>query len=631
MPSRLRAALAEQLDVAEVDAEERLEVAAAVLDEVVGVRGRLRGDVDSRRRKDEHAVVAQDTCHVREECASVGQVLERLERADDVEAAVAEAQRLEIVHEELHVRPGVSRACIGDRVLAEVDSDHLSGLGGEERTAVTDTTGRVEHPLACAERQREPITLLVDRERPRGGFVRNDALGVGHGETVSWAVVGVIRRLPLDAAAAVLIPVTVVLFAFGSSSAQELLRIGGPGRWIALLALAAVALSRLALLSPRPRSLPAAWLAAAAFVAVGVDSAFWSVDPRLTLSRMFTVGVLFVAAGALALGADDARAAASRVLIGVLGGIAAVAVISIVVLLVSHDDAVLAATGGAGWRFRGVGNNPNTVPMLLCIGLPLAVWQAFERGRRARSLGVALTLLFAGEIAFSGTRGALIAGFGGALATALFVAPSTRHRVAAVAALVALGLVSIALAKIPSPAAAFTTGKPAQAIVPTKGIDAQLVFRLEDEIGSSPAGGYEPPVHRTFLGSSGRVQAWDGALHQGAKRPLAGYGFGTENKVFVDRFSSFEGSFVENSYIGLFLQLGLAGVAAFFALLGALAWSAALVVRSSPPAAAATGVLVAACLIGMTQSGLFSVGNIAAASIWICVLTLPVLARERAA
>jgi len=46
------------------------------------------------------------------------------------------------------------------------------------------------------------------------------------------------------------------------------------------------------------------------------------------------------------------------------------------------------------------------------------------------------------------------------------------------------------------------------------------------------------------------------------------------------------------------------------------------------PAAGAIGVLIAGVLIGGTQSGLLSVGNIAAASVWICVLTLPVLARE---
>ncbi len=118
-------------------------------------------------------------------------------------------------------------------------------------------------------------------------------------------------------------------------------------------------------------------------------------------------------------------------------------------------------------------------------------------------------------------------------------------------------------------------------------------------------------------------------MRQAARRPIGGYGFGTENRVFVDRSYAFEGGFVENTYIGLFLQLGIAGVVVFGVLLGALAWSAVRAVRrDAGPAAAALGVLVATVLIGITQTGLLSVGNIAATSIWICLLTLPLLARE---
>jgi hypothetical protein len=345
------------------------------------------------------------------------------------------------------------------------------------------------------------------------------------------------------------------------------------------------------------------------------------------------VGLVFVTAGALALGSADARVAATRVLVGVLVGIAAVAVLSLVVLVVWHDEAVLAATTGAGWRFRGVGENPNTVPVLLCVGLPLAVWRSFEPVRGALLQGLALVLLFAGEIAFSGSRGALIAAFPGAIVTALLLAPSPRRKLVAALGLVALALTCIAVAKLPQPAQQASTPPvaPGPAPIATKGVGAQPVFRLEDELGFPPLGAYRPPVRRTILGASGRAQAWDGALRQAVRRPVAGYGFGTEERVFVDRFFEFEGKFVENGYIALFLQLGIAGLALFAVLLVALFWSAARLLRRPGPAAAATGVLVAACLIQLAQSGLFSVGNISASSIWICVLTLPVLALDRSA
>jgi O-antigen ligase len=322
------------------------------------------------------------------------------------------------------------------------------------------------------------------------------------------------------------------------------------------------------------------------------------------------------------------------VLGGVLAGIAVVAVASLAVLAVSHGDAVLSATTGAGWRFRGIGQNPNTVPMLLSIGMPIAVWRSLEGPRRLRLTGVALVLLFAGEIAFSGSRGAIIAAFGGAVATALALGRAPGTKLAVSAGLCALALACVALSKLPSPAKVADNPVPQESPArATRGIDAEHVVRLEDEIGFPSSRAYIPPARRTVFGESGRAQAWDGALHQGGKRPIVGYGFGTEDSVFADRFYAFEGGFVENTYLGLFLQLGATGVALLVALLAALAWSAARLVRRSPrggsgPAAAALGVLLAAILIGGTQSGLLSVGNIAASSIWICVLTLPVLARE---
>ena len=443
-----------------------------------------------------------------------------------------------------------------------------------------------------------------------------------------------IRLLPLQAAVDVLLPATIVLFAFGSSSVHGLTRIGGPARWIALLALAGAAVLQAIAHGPRLRPLPVAWLIAAVLVVVGVESALWSVDPRLTVSRVFTVGVLFVAAAALALGSRDARVAAARALKGVLTGIALVALASLVVLAVRRGDAVLSATTGAGWRFRGIGQSPNTVPMLLSIGMPLAVWRSLHGPPRRRWLGVALVLLFAGEIAFSGSRGAVIAGFGVAVATALALGRSVGSKLAVAGGLCALALVCVTLAKLPSPAP--VTDNPASQESPAaapRGIDAEHVVRLEDEIGFPSTRSYIPPAKRTLFGASGRAQAWDGALHQGDERPVSGYGFGTEDSVFADRFYSFEGNFVENSYLGLFLQLGAAGVALLVALLASLAWSAARLVLRFPsggigPAAGAIGVLIAAVLIGGTQSGVLSVGNIAAASIWICVLMLPVLARE---
>jgi hypothetical protein len=242
--------------------------------------------------------------------------------------------------------------------------------------------------------------------------------------------------------------------------------------------------------------------------------------------------------------------------------------------------------------------------------------------------------LFAGEIAFSASRGATLAAFGGAAVTALVLGRSTRSKVALAAGLCVLAVACLRIGKLPDPVAptASAAAPVSRAEARPRGVDAEQVFRLQDEIGFPAAGAYRPPVERTIFGTSGRAQAWQGALQLGADRPLAGYGFGTEDDVFVDRFYSFEAAFVENAYLGLFLQVGAVGLALFVFVLVALAWTAVQVIRGSPrvvvgPAAAAAGVLLAGALIGGTQSGLLAVGNVAAASIWLCVLQLPALGR----
>ena len=51
--------------------------------------------------------------------------------------------------------------------------------------------------------------------------------------------------------------------------------------------------------------------------------------------------------------------------------------------------------------------------------------------------------------------------------------------------------------------------------------------------------------------------------------------------------------------------------------------------RSGRSAATSTPAAGAALLIGFTQSGLTTVGNIAATTIWFCVFSLPPLAASR--
>jgi hypothetical protein len=126
-----------------------------------------------------------------------------------------------------------------------------------------------------------------------------------------------------------------------------------------------------------------------------------------------------------------------------------------------------------------------------------------------------------------------------------------------------------------------------------------------------------------FLTSSGRVQAWLGAIRQADQRPLLGYGFGTEDHVFIDRYYVFQGARSENTWIGTYLQLGAAGVILLAVVLLGVARAARRALRLSSPRTrlrfgALAGVFAAGCVEMFVQSYALSAGDIAMLSFWMC-------------
>jgi O-antigen ligase len=123
------------------------------------------------------------------------------------------------------------------------------------------------------------------------------------------------------------------------------------------------------------------------------------------------------------------------------------------------------------------------------------------------------------------------------------------------------------------------------------------------------------------------VAEWKGVLKQVEVRPLLGYGFGTEEKVFVDRWYYFQGGTAENSYLGILLQLGALGLLLLGGL-GLLLIAAAIrTLRRTPldrrgEVAAELGVLGAAASLMLIQSYIYSVGNVATAIAWISLFLL---------
>ena len=397
--------------------------------------------------------------------------------------------------------------------------------------------------------------------------------------------------------------------------------VGRPLRWIVLGELLAAALL-LALVSRRGRVGARPALALGAFLGLGLLSAAWSADSSLTVGRLATVAAVFAVAYVLAVLAAVRRELVEVVLLGIVVGVVALAVIGALELWHDPDRALSPATTQSPARYNGIGGNPNTMAMLIALVVPAVVWAILEAAGRVRliaAVGV-LALLYASLVG-SGSRGALLGAFVGTLAFA-FAAPLARATFVRVAgAAVLLAVVGVAAMAYPQPAETNPVIPPE--IVPPatprlSPLDVQPVLPLESEVGLPRVG--EEPFERTLLTSSGRLDAWRGALEQALDRPLLGFGFGTEERVFVDRYYLHYSQRPENAYLGTLLQVGLVGLALLLALLAAIVARIRLV-RDAASAACA-GAVVCGLLLAVGQSYLTSVGSPAMVPFWLAALLL---------
>lgn len=421
------------------------------------------------------------------------------------------------------------------------------------------------------------------------------------------------------------VPVTIALTIFavacGSSSVSAVNDAGKTLRWIALFLLLGVSVLWAFERIERPALRALVLVPAIALLGLAFVSSLWSVDWKLSAARAISVAVLFATAACLAHGAARRRDGAEHVLIGIAVGAAVVALAGLLVLVLDHDTAVQAATPDVPARYKGFGESPNQAPLLLAVCLPVVVGLALRAETwRRRTVFVAIALLLVGSIIPSGSRGALVAGFVGVLVVVAFAPLRTRNRVLLLAVTMLVFAASVALAYVPkSLGPAATNANASSAPAPTKppryeNFDLGYPLDIDDQ---APLGTTTQPVRRTFFGLSGRGVAWRGAIDQANERPVAGYGFGTERRVFVDRYTDFAAGLVENSYVGMYLQLGAIGLAIFCVLLFVLVASG-LRARARWEVAVAVGAVVVGIAIAFVQSFAYSAGDVAALTFWTC-------------
>jgi hypothetical protein len=331
----------------------------------------------------------------------------------------------------------------------------------------------------------------------------------------------------------------------------------------------------------------------------------------VTFERGLSLAAAVGTGAVLAYGSGGDRRRIATFLYGIAAGGVLVAIASVLVLAADRSTAAPGSRSEILSRFQGFGERPTTDAMLYALALPTAALLVVRAGSRAaRIAGVASVVLLDALLVASGSRGPEVAAL---LALAVLGAGlSWRGRLyvgGAIAATVIAAL-AINLAQTSSPASAAAPSGPAQQQprYPSPGALAQ-------ELGHQGGG-----VIRSLFGTSGRTDAWRGALDKANERPTVGFGFGTEDRVFEDHYYAYQGSLVSSSWIGMYLQLGAFGVAAFFvfwALLVAAGVSALRRLRADAVAVACAAVTAAALPLSFVESWIYSIGNVASLPFWI--------------
>jgi hypothetical protein len=474
----------------------------------------------------------------------------------------------------------------------------------------------------------------------------------------------------LEQVVAGLLTVAILTVAAGSAWRADIKSDVRNLRWVALLALCAASLALARRCAPRMAVTPLERRGAvlvSTVVALFVLSAAWSVAAKLTLERSFTVLLVLVSASAIGFAAARAPELVPLCARAILAAIGLILVASLMLTIVDTGEALQPVIV----RFRGIAENPDTLPLLAAYGLPLGAWLALESTRRAERR-VAWTMMVAIVVLMgaSGSRGGIVAGAAGLAVVVWLIRSSLALGAAAVAGVVLVLGASLALTplvahlpgavgrhaepervltavahgypppNLPQPTQPTSTQSSSTQRPPTQPPSARPSPRppsirplpfdgryypgpLADEIGY-PGPRNRLPAPRNLFGSSGRLEAWAGAIHQADQRPLLGYGFGTEDRVFTDRWYSFEGDRAENSLIGIYLQVGLIGLLAVCVLVG---WAVAGGVRTvarlprerRPLLAAVAGVVAAGLAEMLFQSYALSAGDIAMLSFWVCL------------
>lgn len=240
-------------------------------------------------------------------------------------------------------------------------------------------------------------------------------------------------------------------------------------------------------------------------------------------------------------------------------------------------------------RFMGVFANPNGMGVVSALILPLSLWKFLETGKKS---ALFLFLLISLSLLFCGARGSLNA------------------------TLFALGYLIYARSKRKNPFALFATLSCVLIFIWIIETSAKEFFKTYIRLESIP-----------ILG--GRLEAWQAGVNLIMDKPLFGYGFGVEDKLFGLKkimFRRHAGAYVHNSFLGMLLQLGLLGFIMFFVPLFILLFKELFSRNENQEVPilryALRSSLIAGLVCCVSESWIYSVGNTQVFPFWIMVMLL---------
>ncbi len=317
------------------------------------------------------------------------------------------------------------------------------------------------------------------------------------------------------------------------------------------------------------------------FIIYAFSSATYSLLPSLTLERSTTILALYVSVFWI-IWKYAYEQGTERVVNLMLNAMSIIFIASFLAIFFVPDQVF------SSGRFEGIFQNPNSLGITCALFLPLALWHFLET-KKMFSFFIFFLMIIG--LLFSASRNSINA------------------------SVIALGYFIYMHSKKSKPLVFFTSVSFLLIMVWTIQTTAKLFFHTYYRAG-------------TFSSFGGRIELWPIALKLITLKPIFGYGFGVEEKVFSFEHAIPAGlgsSYIHNSYLGMFLQLGVIGFLLLFLPLFVLLFKELFSKQDATVnflRHALRASVLAGLLCAIFESWVYSVGNAQSFPFWIMVMLL---------